>query len=57
MKEVAEETDVYFLNIYEVFRENTLYLPNPEDVHPSLEGYNKIGELLINLIQTEIIEK
>ena len=43
----------FYLDIYEIFKEKETYLPNKNNVFPSLEGYNLISNKLIELIEEE----
>lgn len=54
-KEIANHHHAYFIDIYDIFKENPEYLPNPLDIHPSSAGYEVIATLITSLIEREII--
>ena len=56
MKKIAKEHNIYFVEVYEIFRENPEYLPNPNDIHPSNKGYQVIASSIIDVIEQNIIK-
>lgn len=56
MKKIAEEHNIHYVEIYEIFRENPEYLPNPQDIHPSNKGYQVIASSIIDVIEQNIIK-
>lgn len=49
LEELCNEYDMYFVDVFELFKENP-YLPNPNDIHPSIEGYEAISKEIIKVI-------
>lgn len=49
LEELCSEYNMYFVDIFELFKENP-YLPNPNDIHPSIEGYEAISKEIIKVI-------
>lgn len=47
-KEVCDDYSVNYVSVYSLFKENSDFLPNPFDIHPSLKGYSAIADLIIN---------
>jgi len=45
--EIASKYNIDYLSIYEAFKEDSSFLPNPFDIHPDINGYKKISDLLI----------
>jgi len=56
MKKLSQEYDIYYVEIYEIFKENPEYLPNPNDIHPSNKGYQVIASSVIDIIERNIIK-
>ena len=55
LENIASKYNAHFINIYEIFIENSDYLPNPLDIHPSTLGYEAISTQIIDVIETYII--
>jgi len=49
LEELCTEYDMHFVDVFELFKENP-YLPNPNDIHPSIEGYEAISKEIIKVI-------
>lgn len=49
LEKLCNEYDMYFVDVFELFKENP-YLPNPNDIHPSVEGYEAISKEIIKVI-------
>lgn len=45
-EQVCANYDIEYISIYELFKENSEFLPNPFDIHPNVQGYKAIFELL-----------
>ncbi len=56
MKALSQKYNLYFVEIYEIFKENPDYLPNPVDIHPSNKGYQVIASSIIDIIEQDIIK-
>ncbi len=54
---IAKEENIYTAHFYEEFKENPDYLPNTFDIHPSQEGYQTMANKIIEVIESNIIEK
>lgn len=46
-KKIAEKYKSKYISIYQLFKNNSLVLPNPNNIHPNIEGYKKIFEEII----------
>ena len=46
-QKIATKYQCEYISIYQIFKKNSSYLPNPSDIHPNLEGYQKIAEEII----------
>lgn len=46
-QKIADKYDCTYISLYQLFKNNSSYLPNPADIHPNLEGYKAISEELI----------
>jgi bacillolysin len=55
MRQIAYKHNVHYVNIYDIFKENAEYIPNPSDIHPSTEGYEIIATQIINIIEKNIL--
>ena len=44
-----------FIDIYEIFKENPEYIPNPTDIHPNIDGYQVISSQIINILKKSSI--
>ncbi len=49
------DKNFYYLDIYHIFKNHDSYLPNKNNVFPTLEGYNLISNEIIKLIEKENI--
>jgi len=56
MKKISQKHNIYYVEIYEIFKENPEYLPNPNDIHPSNNGYQVIASSIIDIIEQNIIK-
>jgi lysophospholipase L1-like esterase len=56
MKKVSNKYDLYFVDVYKQFEQNSDFLPNPIDIHPSAKGYAAITEKIIKIINEKIID-
>jgi lysophospholipase L1-like esterase len=52
---LAERYHIHYVNVYDIFKENPEYIPNPNNVHPSTSGYEVISSEIINIIEKNII--
>jgi lysophospholipase L1-like esterase len=55
MKLLSHKHNLYYVDIYSVFKQNKDFVPNPLDIHPSMDGYKIIGQRIINIIYKNII--
>lgn len=53
--EISKQNNITYIDIYEIFKENPEYLPNPNDIHPSNKGYQVIASQIIDVIEKNII--
>lgn len=49
-QKIAKKYDCSYISIYQLFKENTDFLPNPNDIHPNLDGYEAISDEIIKKI-------
>ena len=40
--EITKKYDIEYLSMYETFKNNSSYLPNPMNIHPNVQGYEAI---------------
>lgn len=45
---LTEEYGFSYISFYNTFKENANFLPNPFDIHPNLNGYKAIADILID---------
>ena len=55
LQELCDEYDMQFVDIFDLFKDNP-YLPNPTDIHPSIEGYEAISKEIIKVIDKILFE-
>lgn len=46
-QKIANKYDCIYISLYQLFKSDSSLLPNPADIHPNLEGYEKISEMII----------
>lgn len=46
-QEICNNYNIDYISVYNEFKENSEYLPNPFDIHPNLKGYKAISDLII----------
>ena len=46
-KALAKKYNCKYISLYESFKKNKDFLPNPSDIHPSIEGYKYISNEII----------
>lgn len=44
---IAKKYNCRYLSLYESFKKNSSYLPNPSDIHPNFNGYKEIANKII----------
>lgn len=47
-QKIADKYDCDYISIYQLFKNNSSFLPNPADIHPNLNGYEAIAEELFD---------
>lgn len=52
-QKIAAKYDCTYISFYQLFKNNTSFLPNPMDIHPNLKGYEKISEEILKVYLTE----
>ena len=55
LEELCIEYKMQFVDVFDLFKENN-YLPNPNDIHPSKEGYEAISKEIIKVIDKNLFE-
>ncbi len=55
LEELCKEYKMYYVDIFDLFKNND-YLPNPKDIHPSIEGYEAISEEIIKVIDKTLFK-
>lgn len=43
-QKIANKYHCEYISIYQLFKNNSSFLPNPADIHPNLEGYEAIAK-------------
>lgn len=46
-KKIAKKYDCLYISLYQLFKNNSNFLPNPSDIHPNLDGYEAISKEII----------
>lgn len=46
-QKISKKYDCTYISIYQLFKENSDFLPNPNDIHPNLDGYEAISDEII----------
>lgn len=52
-QKIADKYDCTYISIYQLFKNNSSFLPNPADIHPNLDGYDKIADEIIKNHRTK----
>lgn len=55
LKELCEYYKMEYVDVYDLFKDNE-YLPNANDIHPSIEGYEAISEKIIKVIDNKLFK-
>lgn len=50
-QKIADDNNCKYISIYQLFKKNTDYLPNPTDIHPNLDGYKAIANKIIDSLE------
>ncbi len=45
---LATKYDSKYISLYQLFKNHRNYLPNPDDIHPNIEGYESIANKIID---------
>lgn len=56
MKNLSEKHNVYYVDVHAMFKNNIDYLPNPLDIHPSIDGYYAIAKEINKIIYGKIMK-
>ncbi len=51
LENICDELDVTFVDIFEIFENKDIFLPNPTNIHPNKKGYEKISQEIIKYIK------
>ena len=43
-QKITDKYDCDYISLYQLFKNNSSFLPNPTDIHPNLDGYEAIAE-------------
>lgn len=49
-KKIAQKYNGIYISNYQLFKNNSDYLPNPSNIHPSIEGYRAIANNILEKI-------
>lgn len=55
LKSLCKEYKIEYVDVFDLFKNND-YLPNPKDIHPSIEGYEAISNELIKTIDKTLFK-
>ena len=55
LEELCNEYNMQFVDVFDLFKQNE-YLPNPNDIHPSVEGYEAMSKEIIKVIDKILFE-
>lgn len=45
-QKIADKYNCDYISLYQLFKKNSSFLPNPADIHPNLDGYKTIAQEL-----------
>ena len=51
LENICDELNVTYVDIFEIFDNKDIYLPNPTNIHPNKKGYEKIAQEVIKYIK------
>ncbi len=58
LKDLCETYEIQYIDIYTLFEDHhNIYLPNPNDIHPSKEGYQAISDAIIDVIEKTLLKR
>lgn len=49
-QKIADKYHCDYISLYQLFKKNSQYLPNPADIHPNLDGYKAISKEVIKVL-------
>lgn len=52
-QQLADKYEASYISNYQVFKDNGDFLPNPMDIHPSMEGYQAIANNILKVINNK----
>lgn len=55
-KSTCDEYDIMYVSLYDLFKKNQDFLPNPLNIHPSKQGYEAISKLVIEKIENTLLK-
>jgi lysophospholipase L1-like esterase len=55
MLKTAKKHNIYFADIHQTFNQNSDFLPNPLDIHPSSNGYAAISRKIMEIVDSKIL--
>lgn len=55
MKNVTEKYDIKFISLFQLFKNNENYLPNPTNIHPSSLGYEAIYKQIVKQLDQKML--
>lgn len=50
-REMCEDLNIEYVDIFDEFDKNIDYLPNPFDIHPNIKGYEAIANKIIKVLK------
>lgn len=50
-REMCEDLNIEYVDIFDEFDKNIDYLPNPLDIHPNIKGYEAIANKVIKVLK------
>jgi len=54
-QKICDKYNVMYIDIYNLFKNNIDYLPNPIDIHPNNQGYEAISRKIIDILEQKIL--
>lgn len=55
-EELCRSKNIHYIKISDIISNNPNYLPNPFDIHPSIQGYEAISKKIIKKITEEVLK-
>ncbi len=51
-QKIANQYNCTYISLYQLFKNNSKFLPNPVDIHPNIDGYKAIAKEVMKKLET-----